>query len=93
MNILEEANELTGGDRQQDYGHPLDNYQRLADMMTGYLGARLNGDLTAQDAGMFMVLCKVAREATKHKRDNLVDGAGYFRVIEMMRDEVKRRAD
>ncbi len=93
MNILEEANKLTAGDRQSDYGHPLDNYQRMADMVTGYLGPRLNGELTAQDAAIIMVICKIAREATKHKRDNIVDGAGYFRLIEMIRDEEARRAE
>ena len=29
MNILEEANKIVNGNRQDDYGHPIDNYEHL----------------------------------------------------------------
>jgi hypothetical protein len=33
--------------------------------------------LTVEEAVMFMVFVKLSRERHRHKRDNLVDAAGY----------------
>jgi hypothetical protein len=38
-----------------------------------------------------MVGVKLAREAYSPKRDNLVDGAGYFGTVQMVMDERQRR--
>ncbi len=38
-----------------------------------------------------MVGVKISREVNTHKRDNLVDAAGYLRTLEMLIDERARR--
>jgi len=83
-NVLEIANELTGGDRQKDYGHPRDNFQKIADLWAGYKG--LNYKYTPEDVAMMMILVKVARQKNKPKNDNLIDIAGYARTAEMINE-------
>ena len=88
MNILQEADKLTGGDRNDDYGHPFHDFQRTAAMVTALVSHKLKpGErITEEDWSRFMVCCKLSRDVNKAKRDNLVDGAGYFRTLEMVRD-------
>ena len=76
--ILEEAARITAGDRQAAYGHPHDDYTRTAALVSAYLGV----PVTAAQAAMIVLLVKVSREAHRPGRDNLVDIAGYARVIE-----------
>lgn len=82
MNILEEANEITSRDRQDDYGHPIHDFARTGAMWSAVLGI----EVTPQQVGLCMLLVKVSREVNKHKRDNLVDLAGYARTIEMVHE-------
>jgi hypothetical protein len=84
--ILQEAERLVNGPRQADYGTPLDNWSRTAALWSAYLGVTV----TAEQAAMCMVLVKVAREANRPNRDNLVDGAGYFGVVEKIQDGRKK---
>lgn len=84
--VLGEAAAIVAGPRQQAYGHPIDNYGTLAEMLSGYLTRRGTTRIDAHDAIMFNILQKVAREATSRKRDNLVDIAGYARCAEMLAD-------
>ena len=37
---MTEALRVTGGERQDNYGHPLANHKRIADLWNGYLRAR-----------------------------------------------------
>lgn len=87
MNIFEEAHGLIHGDRQQDYDHPLDNFTRIAKIWSVILGI----EVTPEQVGLCMVGTKIAREAYHPKRDNLVDGAGYFGTIELLYEERERR--
>jgi len=75
--ILQEAERITSGDRQRDYGHPLDDYRRTAALWSEVLGV----EVTASQAILCMILLKVSRECNKHKRDNLVDMAGYAKCL------------
>jgi len=90
MNILEEASSLVYGDREKQYGSPLKEFERTAKMW----GAILECEITPEQIGLCMVALKISRECHKHKKDNLVDGAGYFAVIEKIYndriDEVKK---
>ena len=98
--ILEEALRITSGVRQQNYGKPETNHNRIAllwaawdvcawcddkDISAALEGIREVADLRCADRGldvaMKMILLKIAREANAPKRDNLVDIAGYARVI------------
>jgi len=79
-NVLEEAAALVDGSRQDAYGHPRDNYRRLAAMWSAYLGI----EITPVQAVDMMIAVKLSRQANAPKRDNLVDIAGYARVAEMV---------
>ena len=80
MNILREAEGLVYGDRQKQYSHPSSDYAKTAKMWTGILLEKLRPDIeiTAKEAVLMMVAMKISREQFKHKRDNIVDGIGYF---------------
>lgn len=83
----EEAQELTTGARQQAYGHPLDNYNRVAKLWSAILGHKITPD----QAVLCMVALKLSRECNKHSHDNLVDIAGYANVAYLMEEERGRR--
>lgn len=93
--ILTEALRVTGTTRQENYGHPLANHVRIADLWNGFLRAKVTGAdgelvinptvLEPADVAMMMILLKVARELHTPKRDNLTDGAGYFRCVSRIR--------
>lgn len=87
--VLEEAQRLITGDRNNTYDHPLDNFARIKKGWEVIFGI----DITEEQVGLAMVWLKIAREAYKHKRDNLTDGAGYLGTIEMVIKERERRAD
>lgn len=88
--VLEEAERITGGDRQDQYGNPKTDFECIAAMWSAYLDkkflsaveSRSDGDITARDVANMMVLLKIAREAHAPKRDNLVDACGYMRCAE-----------
>lgn len=87
--ILDEAKQLTSCDRQVDYGHPSVDFGRAAMMWTGILQSKLASDqrITAGDVALCMIAIKLARQAHRHKRDNLVDIAGYARTAAMIAGE------
>lgn len=85
--ILEEAQRLITSDRNASYDHPLDNFSRIAAIWSVVLGR----EVTPEQVGLCMVGVKLAREAYLPKRDNLVDGAGYFGTVQMVIDERERR--
>lgn len=86
--ILSEAADLTSGDRQHDYGHPSENHGCTARMVAAYLSRKYGREVEfdAEDVCYFNILQKVSRDANRPKRDNLVDGVGYLRNIEMIRE-------
>jgi hypothetical protein len=87
MNILQEAEKAVYGDRQADYGTVTENFGTIAKLWS----AVLKTEVTPEQVGLCMVQVKVARQMYKPKRDNLVDGAGYFATLEKMEDEKKRK--
>ncbi len=74
--LAEEAINLVYGDRNEDYGHPHDDYSRTAELWSALLGV----SITAHEAALMMVLLKLSREMNKHKDDNMVDAHGYLLV-------------
>lgn len=87
--ILDEAARLTAGTRHCDYGHPRDDFARTALMWTGIFAQKLRpgSQVTAMDIPLCMIAVKLARQAHRHKRDNLVDVAGYARTAAMIAGE------
>ncbi|MEV4127133.1 DUF6378 domain-containing protein [Nocardia sp. NPDC049707] len=80
--VLREAETLVCGDREEQYGHPGENLQRIADYWNRYLTDALgpHDPLAPRDVALMMVLVKVAREAAGHKQDSCVDIAGYAAI-------------
>ncbi len=89
MNVLEEANKLVHGDRQADYGHPLEDFSRTAMMWSAILGH----PVSPVQVGLCMCAIKISRQCNKPKTDNLVDLAGYAETVQMVLEEKARRMD
>lgn len=88
MNILEEAGKIIYGDREQTYGSPAVNLNRIAAQWSLYLFQKFDVpvELTAEDVCWMMVDLKKCRQINADKRDNLVDAAGYLALIERAAD-------
>jgi len=77
---MAEANALVNGDRMAAYGSPLPAYEAQAHVWSGLLAHKLTAPLTAEDVVLLLAGMKLARQARKPKRDNLVDLHGYALV-------------
>lgn len=72
--ILEAARQCVCGDREQDYGSPENNFQRIAGMWSAYLGVPIR----TWDVAAMLAQLKLARIGSGHaKADNWIDLAGY----------------
>lgn len=83
---LQQAIDIINGERQDVYGSPEDSFSKIADYWTTYLGDQMTDRITAEDVAMMMVLFKIAREANQHKRDNIIDAAGYLGIYADMQE-------
>lgn len=82
--VLQEAQRLIHGERATTYGHPRENFKRIADLWTAYLGR----EIKPLDVGLMMVLMKVARlEQGTYHRDSVTDIAGYAGTLERIFEE------
>lgn len=88
--ILMEAEKIVNGARRNAYGHPENNFGRIAALWQVHLDNRQGGraaDLTTIDIALLMILMKVARlQETPTHRDSAVDIAGYAATLEMLWD-------
>ncbi|MFO8012526.1 MAG: DUF4406 domain-containing protein [Phycisphaerae bacterium] len=87
--VLDVARRITAGARHSDYGPPSEDFARTAALWTAILARRLrDGEaVTAMDVPLCMIALKLARQVHRHKRDNLVDIAGYARTAAMVAGE------
>lgn len=85
----QEAEALVYGSRNSDYGHPLDDFSRTAQIWSAILGYYVEPEQVA----LCMVGLKLSREVNKPKRDNIVDAHGYLMTYRMVRDEQALRGD
>lgn len=77
--ILSTAEKLINGDRAKAYGHPKENFGRIAALWNAQLGKKLSEPLTAEDVAYALVQLKMSRLAnTPGHEDSLVDVAGYI---------------
>ena len=83
-NILEEANKITHKDRNKDYDNPVNNFKQISEIYQAITGKIIY----PREIALLMIATKLSRESFKHKRDNLVDLAGYSWVLnELIEDE------
>ena len=95
--MLAEAHRLVNGDRNQAYDHPYDTYTCVGIvwgvLARNYIKAAALSDVPVpmppELVIQFLRLMKEVRESRKHKRDNLVDIAGYVECHEQI---LERRA-
>lgn len=79
--VTQEAERLIHGDRNDDYGHPLQDFDRVGRLWAAILGL---DEVTAEQVGLCLIGLKLARYCHKPKRDSLVDIAGYAGTLEMI---------
>ena len=78
--ILQEAEILVNGDRNVDYGDPIDDFRRTADFWSTYLSGLVGQPLFLKphDVAVMMSLLKISRITwSPNKRDHWADLAGY----------------
>ncbi len=84
--ILDEATQITAGDRQQQYGSPLEDARRFAQLVNALTGL----PVLPEHFPLIMVAVKLSRLSQaplNWHRDSWVDVAGYARVAEKLHDE------
>lgn len=81
------AADLVAGDRNDEYGHPLDDFSRAALIWQAILGC----EVSAEQVALCMIGVKISREVHRPKADTVVDGVGYFLTLAMVREERARR--
>jgi hypothetical protein len=69
-------NYLVDGKRQEQYGNPVPNMEKIA---VGW-SAILDTQVTAHDVALMMVWFKTVRQSRKHQDDNLDDIDGYTAI-------------
>ena len=92
MNILEEAQKLTTQDRQSVYGHPADDFKKVAVMTQPILDSNIDPRLKHN---LYMIQVKIARLLnTPDHIDSVIDIAGYANTYGMIldRDEQEKKA-
>ncbi len=82
QDLVAQAIQLVYGERNEDYGHPADDYGRTAGMWSAFLGV----NITPYQAALMMVMVKLSREFNRHKDDNIVDAFGYLLVAGRIRE-------
>lgn len=85
--VLTEANNLVHGERNESYGHPLDDFSRTAKIWSAILGI----GVTPEQVGLCMIGVKISRQCNAPKRDNMVDAAGYAETVDWVMEEKERR--
>ena len=80
--ILSEAERIVNGERQADYSDPVANFKHISAIASSISKENLSPTTCA----IVMIAVKLARENYKHKRDNLVDLAGYVEILHRIKE-------
>lgn len=77
--FLNKAKDIVCHDREGQYGGPEENFGRIAEMWTAYLGDETI-TISPEDVSIMMSMLKMARIRTsiKYKEDSWVDAIGYL---------------
>lgn len=79
---IDEAKEIVYGDREQTYGHPSINLERIASMWSVIFGH----PVTPRQVCQAMIALKLARDVNAPKHDNVVDMIGYAALIDRIEE-------
>jgi hypothetical protein len=73
--MLNDVIGIIGGEREQDYGTPEENFARIAELWT----SAFDRNFSAKEVAVAMILLKIAREQSSDNivQDNWTDIAGY----------------
>ncbi len=82
--ILQEAEMLVSGQRQKDYGSPIESFSNIAQMWSSILKT----EVSYADVALCMIALKLSRYKKSTTRDSLVDIAGYARALELCAEEI-----
>lgn len=75
---LQTAAEYVCGDRNQQYGNPIDDFRGTAAMWSVILDSKLREPLDAHEVAAMMIAVKLSRlRVSPGKQDHWVDIAGY----------------
>lgn len=78
--ILMEAERIVNGERKDAYGDARLSFDNIATGWEVILGSKVSG----RQVALCMAWLKICRESNSHKRDNLVDLAGYAHLAEVV---------
>lgn len=78
--MIEEAQKLVDGQRNEDYGDINHSFIRIARLWSAYL----NVELDKYDVAKMMILLKVSRAKNRNHRDSYVDIIGYVECVEKL---------
>ncbi len=93
MSILLQAEKITNGQRQKDYGTALDNHIRIGRFWTAFVrNLGVDFEFEPEHVAEMMILMKIARIQHDITEDGLIDIAGYSNVIHKMKDQRAARA-
>ncbi len=81
QDMLRTVERLVSSNRNLDYGEPVENMARTAEMLAAFLGKRTGRELEATDVAAFGIILKLGRlaENPTHK-DSWQDVAGYASI-------------
>lgn len=88
--ITQEADQIVHL-RGAEYGHPAEDFTRSAELISIILSHKLKDPIRAIEVGLIMMCIKISREVNAHKRDNLVDIAGYAQTCEMVHEHALKK--
>ena len=74
--LSDRALELVNGDRQDEYGEPLEHAEKVAATWAAALG----WDVDARKFALAMTLLKIVREAHNPKQDSRTDAVGWLEI-------------
>ena len=93
LSLLEQADQLINGPRQNDYGDKLQNFSQIAMGWQMLLATKLRPDaeIAPEDVALCMIQVKLARLAkSPDHKDSILDVAGYAGCYDLLQAE--RRA-
>ena len=81
QDMLRTVERLVSKNRNLDYGEPVENMARTAEMLAAYLGKRTGRELEATDVAAFGIILKLGRLAENPTHsDSWMDVAGYASI-------------